>query len=154
MSYLKLKEEYENTSISFAKLSKKHNIHYKRVEREAKKNGWVKFDPTTVSQAINIVSPVKEIKECKETFLESIEEEIAILYDELITHTIHQKDLVLIDSYMISYKLFKAYENEINFNNLATIPVFYLQQLQIQQNNLTRLGKEIKEMEWRNKKIV
>ena len=151
MSYLKVKEEYENTSISFAKLSKKHNIHYKRIEREAKKNNWIKFDPTNAQKAITIAPQIQDIEDIEQSFLESIELEIGLLHDELMTNAIHQKDLVTIDSYMLSYKLFKAYENEIDFNNLATIPVFYLQQIQIQQNNLTRLGKEIREMQWRNK---
>ena len=151
MSYLKVKEEYENTSISFAKLSKKHNIHYKRIEREAKKNNWIKFDPTNAQKAITIAPQIQDIEDIEQSFLESIELEISLLHDELMTNAIHQKDLVTIDSYMLSYKLFKAYENEIDFNNLATIPVFYLQQIQIQQNNLTRLGKEIREMQWRNK---
>jgi len=150
MSYLKVKEEYENTSISFAKLAKKHNIHYKRIEREAKKNKWIKFDPANAQKEISITPQIQTTKE-KKSFLKSIEDEIEILYDELVTHAKYQKDFSIINSYMLSYKLFKVYENEIDFNNIASVPVLYLQQLQIQQNNLTRLGKEIKEMEWRNK---
>lgn len=148
MSYTKLREEYESTQISFSKLAKKHNIHYKRIEREARKNEWVKFDPTT-SQ---VIAPQVEIKERNEqTFLESIEEELNILHDELIINATHQRDFATIESYMLSYKLFKVYQNEIDLNNLPTIPAFYLQQLQIQQNNLSKLGKEIREMQWRNK---
>jgi len=143
MSYSKIKMEYENSKISFAKLSKKYNIHYKRIERKAKKNKWVKFDPTTVKAIIN-TKPMVIVEDDKEPFLESISEEIEMLYEELDEYAKNQKDIVMIESYMISYKLFKVYESQIDFNNIASTPAFYLQQLQIQQNNLIRLAKEIR----------
>lgn len=143
MSYSKIKMEYENSKISFAKLAKKYNVHYKRIEREAKKNKWVKFDPTIVKEIIDVKLMVI-VEDDKEPFLESISEEIEMLYEELDNYAKNQKDIVMIESYMISYKLFKVYENEIDFNNIASTPAFYLQQLQIQQNNLIRLAKEIR----------
>jgi len=45
MDYSKIKEEYETTKTSFKQLSDKYKIHYKKLQRVAKKEGWIKYKP-------------------------------------------------------------------------------------------------------------
>jgi len=47
MKFEKIKKEYETKKISYRKLAEKYNIHYKAIERESKKKGWIKYQPTT-----------------------------------------------------------------------------------------------------------
>jgi len=43
MKFKTIKKEYQTTKTSFKKLATKHSIHYKKIERMAKKEGWVKY---------------------------------------------------------------------------------------------------------------
>lgn len=42
MKYREIREEYETTMTSYAKLSKKYNVSAKTIERTAKKEEWIK----------------------------------------------------------------------------------------------------------------
>jgi DNA-binding ferritin-like protein (Dps family) len=65
MIFTTIKEEYQSTKTSFKKLAKKHQIHYKKIERMAKKEGWIKYDPTKAptTNIQTIEPPQKTIKQ-------------------------------------------------------------------------------------------
>ena len=144
MDYQEVREEYESNKISFKKLSKKYNIHYKKLERVAKKNKWIKYNPL-VPIVQNEHKKIIEIKEQREESKEEKE-----LYKYLENLIITPLDRILIDSYFNSYKLFKMLESELNYNDINKNETIHLQQLQIERNNLIKLGKDVRELSWRN----
>ena len=142
MDYKEPRAEYENSKISFKKLSKKYNIHYKKLERVAKKYGWVKYNPMVP------VIRVESIEQPKAQRVETQEEKE--LYQYLIKLIKTPLDRVLVESYFNSYKLFKALESDLDYGDINQNETLRLQQLQIERNNLIKLGKDIRELSWRN----
>ncbi len=142
MDYREPRAEYENSKISFKKLSKKYNIHYKKLERVAKKYGWVKYNPMIP------VIRVESIEQPKTQRIETQEEKE--LYQYLIKLIKTPFDRVLVESYFNSYKLFKALESDLDYGDINQNETLRLQQLQIERNNLIKLGKDIRELSWRN----
>jgi len=142
MDYKEPRAEYENSKISFKKLSKKYNIHYKKLERVAKKYGWVKYNPMVP------VIRVESIEQPKAQRVETQEEKE--LYQYLIKLIKTPLDRVLVESYFNSYKLFKALESDLDYGDINQNETLRLQQLQIERNNLMKLGKDIRELSWRN----
>jgi len=142
MDYREPRAEYENSKISFKKLSKKYNIHYKKLERVAKKYGWVKYNPMIP------VIRVESIEQPKTQRIETQEEKE--LYQYLIKLIKTPLDRVLVESYFNSYKLFKALESDLDYGDINQNETLRLQQLQIERNNLIKLGKDIRELSWRN----
>ncbi len=142
MDYREPRAEYENSKISFKKLSKKYNIHYKKLERVAKKYGWVKYNPMVP------VIRVESIEQPKAQRVETQEEKE--LYQYLIKLIKTPLDRVLVESYFNSYKLFKALESDLDYGDINQNETLRLQQLQIERNNLMKLGKDIRELSWRN----
>jgi len=57
MNFETIKKEYETKKISYRKLAEKYNINYKAIERESKKEGWIKFQTPIKNEIINIEPP-------------------------------------------------------------------------------------------------
>jgi len=143
MDYKEIREEYESNKISFRKLSKKYNIHYKKLERTAKKYNWIKYNP------LALIVPKQSIIEIQKKREETEEEKE--LYRYLEDLIITPLDRVLIESYFNSYRLFKVLESELNYDDINQNETVRLQQLQIERNNLIKLGKDVRELSWRKK---
>lgn len=157
MDFSAIKTEYETTKTSFKKLSSKHGVHYKQIERAAKKEEWVKFNPKKPTKVPQTPKPHQE-ENTHDSSLDylrvnndGLREEIEMMEDDLLNHTVTMEDTTIVESYMLSYKLFRLYQEEISFQNISETPYVTLQQIQIQQNNLHRLGKEIADMKRRYK---
>lgn len=58
-------------------------------------------------------------------------------------------DRVLVNSYINSYRLFHTIEKDIDYDDMKNNETIRMQQLQIERNNLIKLGKEIKELSFR-----
>lgn len=141
MDYKEIRTEWESTKISFKKLAEKYNIHYKKLERISKKEEWSRTTPTDHTTPKNPqTQPNTQTKE--ETEL--------IAYLEPLVAT--PMDRVLINSYLNSYRIFKAIEKDLNLEDINKNETIRMQQLQIERNNLIKLGKDIRELEWRNKR--
>ena len=141
MSYQTIKAEYETTKTSFKKLSDKHKIHYKQIERIAKKEGWVKFNPkkiTTPTKATHLIptsQPIEEIEEDIKTLLKAYHQPI----DNILIMT-------YIDSYQSFIQLQEELKNEGRFI-LSSKGSPYMNPkysaLQMEKMNLIKIGKEL-----------
>lgn len=140
MDYTAIRKEYETTKTSFVKLQEKYNINYKKLERKAQKEEWIKYDPTTQNPTKSIVT-----KETLPPKVEVPKELLEYLYDGKLTPT----DRVLVELYINSYKLFKSIEQNINYEDMSKNETIRLQQLQIEKNNLSKYAKEFRELRWR-----
>ena len=139
MDYTNIKTEWENTKISFSKLAEKYNIHYKKIERIAKKENWSRTNPTP---------PKNPQKNPTQPNILTDEEKELIAYLEPLINS--PMDRVLINSYLNSYRIFKAIEKDLDLANIANNETIRMQQLQIERNNLIKLGKDIRELSWRS----
>lgn len=145
MDYLTIKKEYETTKTSFRKLSDKYETHYKTLERRAKKEGWIKFNPKQIkSIPLGLSTPTIQPKIKKDSI--RVSEDIKILlkkYHEPI-------DDILIMTYIDSYLSFRELQEELikegkfvksskgtNYMN----PKYSA--LQMEKMNLIKIGKEL-----------
>lgn len=141
MNYEPIRYEYETTKISFRKLAEKYGVNYKKIERLAKSEEWNKYD-----------SEVGYIPDDMTTNLlaSSIKKEVKDLDKYLKTIVKTPLDKILAESYLNSYKLFSLISSGISYEDMDKNETIRMQQLQIERNNLMKLGKEVREMSWRN----
>lgn len=139
MDYTKIKTEWESSKISFRKLAEKYNIHYKKIERIAKKEQWSRTTHQAPKEPTN--------HQPQPNTLNKEETELIAYLEPLINSPM---DRVLINSYLNSYRIFKAIEKDLNLEDIAKNETIRMQQLQIERNNLIKLGKDIRELSWRS----
>lgn len=125
-----IKKEYEMKETSFIKLGEKYNINYKKIQRTAKKENWVKF--SNVEPIEKIATDDAEDEEIKRELNYSI-------------RTI--SDRVTIDMYLNSRKMINAIQKKINFDDFSKNSTILIKQLQAENLNLMRLDKKIKSIE-------
>jgi len=104
MNFTTIKEEYETTKNSFRKLADRHKTHYKKIERMAKKEGWIKFNP---SKAINPPTKQSQLFQNTEIDTKSIEIHIKELFGN---YYMSIDSYTLIDSFIDSYSRYKKYQ--------------------------------------------
>jgi len=145
MDYENIKKEYETTKTSFRKLSEKHGIHYKTLERRAKKEGWKKFSPQKIKKppktsSLPIIKPniitdsqrvTGDIKELLKAYHQPIDEVLILTY---------------IDSYQSFLELQEDVKKEGKFidstkGNKYMNPKYSA--LQMEKMNLIKIGKEL-----------
>jgi len=148
MDYPKIREEFESSTLSFKKLSEKYKIHYKKLERTAKKYKWKRGGVTPLilvedekNELVEEKPKIEELKEEKE------------LYEYLEKLVITPLDRVLVNSYFNSYKIFKALEKDLNLEDINQNETIRMQQLQIERNNLIKLGKDIQLLYYKNQNL-
>lgn len=148
MNYETIKIEYETTKTSFKKLSDKHETHYKTLERRAKKEGWIKFNPKNIiptspkitTSSIPIIKPQiiadsTKVSEDIKTFLKSYHRPI---------------DDILIMTYVDSYIAYTELQQEVKSEGryiLSPKGSQYMNPkysgLQMEKMNLIKIGKEL-----------
>ena len=151
MDYTAIRAEYETTKTSFKKLGDKHNIHYKKIERIAKKEGWIKFAPNPkINHTTQTPNPTTTKNHTPtpqhNTRVEEITEDIKTLLKAY-----HQPiDNVLIMTYIDSYQSFIELQEEISKEGkfiLSSKGSQYMNPkysaLQMEKMNLIKIGKEL-----------
>jgi len=139
MDYKAIKNEYETTKISFNKLSEKYNIHSKKISRLAKKEGWIKFKPTTKPTPPNKPTNPHKVTTTKESII------------ELLSDNYHKADIPLLEAYLDSYSTFKELQQDLKIEGRFLVSpktkATYLNPkytaLQMEKNNIKALGKEL-----------
>ena len=141
-----IKKEYELNKISFKKLGEKYNIHYKQIERKAKKEKWVKSG----SEAKNIIDkktektnldafeskerylffqekhkdiPLRKVNELKEELgghYSSVDEPLIVMYADLYQKYLIMTALISEDSDLVQTEKGVLYTNP-RFNNYLAI---------------------------------
>jgi len=144
MDYSKIKEEYETTKTSFKQLSDKYKIHYKKLQRVAKKEGWIKYRPNPKNKP---QKPHKSILTPQIiTDTQSVEDNIKTL----LKTNLYPIDEVLILTYIDSYQSFLALQEDIKTEgkflnstkgNIYMNPKYSA--LQMEKMNLIKIGKEL-----------
>ncbi len=146
VDYKIIKEEYETTTTSYKKLGVKHEIHYKQIERRAKKDNWIKYNPKAlVSQELNSVDPQIAVSVVIDT--DKVVSDIKALLGEY-----HRAiDDVAIMMFIDSYSSFCELQEEIKIEGRVLVSTKTLNSfvnpkvnlLQMEKNNLLRIGKEL-----------
>ena len=144
MDYKTIKEEYETTKTSFKKLSDKHKTHYKTLERRAKKEGWIKFNPNKTTAPITPLIPIIQPKKIEDT------QHITLDIKELLKAYHQPIDDVLIMAYIDSYISFIELQEELKSEGkfiLSSKGSQYMNPkysaLQMEKMNLIKIGKEL-----------
>jgi len=146
MNYKKIKKEYETTKTSFKKLGEKHKIHYKKIERIAKKEKWIKYKPT---QTTNHTTPPQKTPKISPQILsntQSVTDNIKTLLKAYHQPTDEVLILTYIDSYQNFLELQEQVKSEGKFidstkGNIYMNPKYSA--LQMEKMNLIKIGKEL-----------
>ena len=139
MDYSEIKKEYETKRISFKKLGETHKTHYKKIERVAKKEKWIKYNPTpqkkkptpTTNQTTNSKQVSKNIEELLKAYYQPTDEVLILAY---------------IDSYQSFLELQEAIKNEGKFIDSSKGTKYMnpkYSALQMEKMNLIKIGKEL-----------
>jgi len=144
MNYKKIKKEYETTKTSFKTLGETYETHYKQIERVAKKEKWVKYQPTNTKPTPKPQKRILSPKVISDT--QSVEDNIKTLLKAY-----HQPiDAVLILTYIDSYQSFLELQEEVKNEGKfidSSKGTKYMNPkysaLQMEKMNLIKIGKEL-----------
>jgi len=143
MDYTEIKRAYETTKTSFKALGETYRTHYKKIQRVAKKEGWIKYRPNPQ----NSQKPHKsQISPQITTDSQSVEDNIKTL----LNTNLYPIDEVLILTYIDSYQSFLELKEDIKtegkFLNSAKGNTYMnpkYSALQMEKMNLIKIGKEL-----------
>jgi len=143
MDYKAIKEEYQTTKTSFKKLATKYNIHYKQIEREAKKEGWIKYHPkATITAPIEQPTISKDIKIDTQTPTNDIKELLKGYYSPVDNIMLE----LLMDTYVSYQELKREVSNEGRILKSQKGGTYYnpkYSALQMEKMNLIKIQKEL-----------
>ena len=143
MDYKAIREEYETVKTSFVKLADKYKTHYKALERRAKKEGWIKFNPKQeIKNIIPLSQPLPQITEDSIKVSKDIKELLKKYHNPI--------DNVMIMTYIDSYLSFRELQEEIKKEGkfiISSKGTSYMNPkysaLQMEKMNLIKIGKEL-----------
>ena len=106
MDFETIREEYQTTKTSFKRLATKYETHYKKIERQAKKEHWIKYNPkatpptpiknTQIIQntEIDTQTPTNDIKELLKGYFQPIDNIMLELFiDTYVSYQELKKDV-------------------------------------------------------------
>jgi len=144
MDYTEIKRAYETTKTSFKTLGETYGTHYKKIQRVAKKEGWVKYIPNPKTKP---PKPQKrQISPQIITDTQSVENNIKTL----LNANLYPIDEVLILTYIDSYQSFLELQEDVKKEgkfidstkgNKYMNPKYSA--LQMEKMNLIKIGKEL-----------
>lgn len=147
MDFKTIKEEYETTKTSFKKLATKYETHYKKIERMAKKEKWVKFIPKNNPTA---TAPKPNQPPIKIQSIVSEAEKATMDIKELLNNYHEPIDDILIMTYIDSYISFRELQEAVKTEGkfiLSSKGSEYMNPkysaLQMEKMNLVKIGKEL-----------
>jgi len=143
MNFTTMKEEYETTKTSFRKLADKYKTHYKKIERRAKKEGWIKFNPKTINPQptkqpqiiqnteIDTQTPTNDIKELLKGYFQPIDNIMLELFiDTYVSYQELKKEV------SAEGKILKSQKGGTYYNPKYSA-------LQMEKMNLIKIQKEL-----------
>ena len=142
MDFKPIRKEYETTKTSFKKLAEKYKIHYKKLERQAKEEGWIKYKskptpkltkPPKISPKteIDTQTPTNDIKELLKGYFQPIDNIMLELF---------------IDTYVSYQELKKEVAKEGRFLKSSKGGTYYnpkYSALQMEKMNIMKIQKEL-----------
>ena len=106
MDFKAIKEEYQTAKTSFKKLATKYETHYKKIERQAKKESWIKYNPKATppppikqpqiikNTEIDTQTPTHDIKELLKGYFQPIDNIMLELFiDTYVSYQELKKDV-------------------------------------------------------------
>ena len=136
-----IKKEYETTKTSFKTLADKYETHYKKLQRRAKKEGWVKYNPTITKtpkppktpqhSQVDTQTPTHDIKELLKGYFQPIDNIMLELFIDTYISYQELKKEVAIEKRILTSKKGGTYYN----------PKYSA--LQMEKMNLIKIQKEL-----------